>query len=465
MRIPLAFLLSSCLAVCQTFTPTPAGDDLFNRQDWAGAAREFRRAAEAHPDDGRAWFRLGSSLHRMQSYPEAAQAFRRAAEHNFQAPLAMAGAARAYAAGNDAAQALDWLGKAAQAGFAQPGFIDSDPALAALKSRSEYASIGERIRKNGKPCLTAPEYRQFDFWLGEWDVEVSGRNVGRSRIEKIDDGCIVQENWMPASGIDGKSWNYYNSATGKWEQLWMSAGMVLKLEGGLDGKAMAYRGVTTPNGATVLHRLTFTPMEGGKIHQFWEQSPDGGKTWTAAFDGIYVPRPEQPISAEDRQQLLAHLKRSQQVFAEALRGLSPAQAHFKAGPDRWSILECAEHLAQAEQLLFADAMEGLKLPVGAKSQATTDQILQVWGTRTQKVKSSGDYDPIGRWPDLATIKQVFDERRAKTIEFVATTQADLRDRVCCGQLDIWQQILALSAHTLRHVQQMDEVKASPGYPR
>jgi hypothetical protein len=208
-------------------------------------------------------------------------------------------------------------------------------------------------------------------------------------------------------------------------------------------------------------------MENGKVHQFWEQARDDGKTWTVAFDGIYLPREleETAISDADRQELLDHLKRSQRIFADALRGVSPAQAHFKAAPDRWSILECAEHLAQAEQLLFADAKDGLKLPRGSKSSVTKDQILQTWGTSAQKVKSSGDYDPIGRWPDLAAIRRVFDERRAKTLQFVSATQADLRGRICCGDLDIWQQLLGLSAHTLRHVQQMNEIKADPSYPK
>jgi mannose-6-phosphate isomerase-like protein (cupin superfamily) len=182
---------------------------------------------------------------------------------------------------------------------------------------------------------------------------------------------------------------------------------------------------------------------------------------------MYLPHDakEQPISAAERQELLEHLKHSQAAFAAELRGLSAEQARFKPAPDRWSILDCAEHLAQAEQLLFNDAMAGLKLPTGGKSTVTTEAILNVWGTRTQKVKSSGEYDPKGRWPDLPAAQRAFEERRAKTIQFVTETQADLRGRICCDNLDIWQQLLALSAHTLRHVQQMEEVKADAAYPK
>jgi hypothetical protein len=283
-RAPAAALL-----VSQTFTPTPEGDALFGKQDWAGAAREFKTATERSPEDGRAWFRLGASFHRMGQYHDAA--FERAVQYQFQTPMAMAGVARAYAALNDPAKAIEWLNKAGAAGFAQMTFVDSDPHLSALKACPEFAAIHERIRLNGKPCVTGAEYRQFDFWVGEWDVEVSGRKIAHSRIEKIADGCIIQENWMPLNGVEGKSWNFYNSATGKWEQLWMSAGSVLKLEGQIKSGALVYTGVTPqPSGPSVQERLTFTPLENGKVHQFWEQSRDAGKTWTVAFDGIYLPR-------------------------------------------------------------------------------------------------------------------------------------------------------------------------------
>jgi len=171
------------------------------------------------------------------------------------------------------------------------------------------------------------------------------------------------------------------------------------------------------------------------------------------------------LSDTERQQLLDHLKNSQKVFADALHGLSPAQAKFKPAPDRWSILECAEHLTQAEQLLFTDVMHALSSPAGKKSRASDENVLDVWGTRKQKAQSSGEYDPAGRWPDLAAVHKEFDARRAKTIEFVTKTQEDLRGRLCCGGMDLYQQLLGISAHTLRHVEQMNEVKAQPGYPK
>src|SRR5882724_2326521 len=76
------------------------------------------------------------------------------------------------------------------------------------------------------------------------------------------------------------------------------------------------------------------------------------------------------LSETERQQLLDHLKNSQRVFAEAIHELSPAQAKFKSAPDRWSILECAEHLAQAEQLLLTEVTNALGSADGKKSKAS-----------------------------------------------------------------------------------------------
>lgn len=172
-----------------------------------------------------------------------------------------------------------------------------------------------------------------------------------------------------------------------------------------------------------------------------------------------------PLSDSDRRQLLDHLNQSRKTFVEAIQGLTPAQAKFKPAANRWSVLECAEHLTQAEQLLFADVQDALQGPIGKKSRVSDASVLDVWGTRKQKAQSSGDYDPIGRWPDLGAVLNEFNRRRDITIEFVTNTKEDLRGRTCCGGMDLYQQLLGISAHTLRHVEQMSEVKADPGFPK
>jgi hypothetical protein len=141
------------------------------------------------------------------------------------------------------------------------------------------------------PGCTAPEHRQFDFWVGEWVVRgPKGQQAGINRIEKVENGCAIQENWTASNGTTGRSLNFYNPASKTWRQAWAGGGGVLILEGTFDGKQMVLQGESfDPKGARVRDRITWSPLEGGMLRQLWEQSSDGGKTWSIVFDGRYSP--------------------------------------------------------------------------------------------------------------------------------------------------------------------------------
>lgn len=144
------------------------------------------------------------------------------------------------------------------------------------------------------PSCATPEYRQFDFWQGDWDVrDPSGKIVGRNRIVAVQGGCALQENWAGASGHSGTSLNIYDTDRKRWHQTWVdSNGGLLQLDGGIVDGAMVMRGETasdTPT-KTSLQRITWTPQRDGRVRQLWESSSDGGRTWNVVFDGMYSKR-------------------------------------------------------------------------------------------------------------------------------------------------------------------------------
>ena len=142
-------------------------------------------------------------------------------------------------------------------------------------------------------CETRPEARQFDFWIGEWDVVANGKPAGINRIEKILGGCVLQENWTGAGGSSGKSWNWFDIGDRKWHQLWLDAAgnPQLNLSGSVTGDVMKYEGTSIgPKGITIHNRLQFFKLEGDRVRQLWEQSRDGGTTWSVVFDGEYRRR-------------------------------------------------------------------------------------------------------------------------------------------------------------------------------
>jgi hypothetical protein len=147
-----------------------------------------------------------------------------------------------------------------------------------------------------KPC-SLPVFRQFDFWVGEWEAYgPKGNKGGDSKISIILDSCIILEEWTSASvqqGLRyaGKSFNTYNTATKQWQQTWVdnAGGTTEYLRGeGSDGKIIFYADkVIGPQGKLFIRRLTFTKLSNDKVRQFGERSDDGGTTWTTEYDLEY----------------------------------------------------------------------------------------------------------------------------------------------------------------------------------
>jgi hypothetical protein len=141
-------------------------------------------------------------------------------------------------------------------------------------------------------ACSRPEHRQFDFWVGEWDVtRPDGRQAGTNRIRPIHGGCALQEEWSGRGGFSGTSLNAFDASTGRWHQTWVgSDGLLLQLDGGLKDRTMELTGATVgANGARTLQRIRWTPMGGtpARVRQLWETSTDGGRTWSVTFDGTY----------------------------------------------------------------------------------------------------------------------------------------------------------------------------------
>jgi len=147
-----------------------------------------------------------------------------------------------------------------------------------------------------KPC-EGPEYRQFDFWIGDWRVEGrDGKLAGTNRIERIAGGCGLQETWTAATGGGtGRSLNGYATDDGKWHQVWIgSGGLQMHLVGGLRDGSMVLEGRTIDRSRhLILQRITWTPHDDGRVRQVWEQSIDEGKSWKVGFVGMYSRTPEE----------------------------------------------------------------------------------------------------------------------------------------------------------------------------
>lgn len=140
-------------------------------------------------------------------------------------------------------------------------------------------------------CQTA-EYRQFDFWLGTWQVTNKlNKNISSNKVSSINNGCGLLEEYTTESGYQGKSLNIYDQTDGLWHQTWVdTSGLRLVLAGRWQEKQgnMVLEGKGyDKNMLELLNKIIWTPLDNGTIRQQWLQSRDQGKTWQSIFDGIY----------------------------------------------------------------------------------------------------------------------------------------------------------------------------------
>jgi hypothetical protein len=149
------------------------------------------------------------------------------------------------------------------------------------------ATIAFSARAAG--ACDASEHRQFDFWLGEWNVRTpDGKLAGANSIKSEYGGCVLHERYSTSRGYSGESLNVYDAGRKVWHQTWVDTdGALLLLEGGLRGQSMVLEGqVVGPKGEITKHRITWTPQADGSVRQHW-QSSEGNGEWSTAFDGTY----------------------------------------------------------------------------------------------------------------------------------------------------------------------------------
>ena len=142
------------------------------------------------------------------------------------------------------------------------------------------------------PC-DQPAFRQFDFWVGDWEVrDPRDRVVGHNVITAEQDGCVLVERWRSVTGNTGISINYYEPRSARWKQTWISPSLILEMTGDFRDGVLTLQGPMQYIGTnqTTWLRGVWTPLPDGRVRQHFVESRDEGKTWQEWFDGYYVRR-------------------------------------------------------------------------------------------------------------------------------------------------------------------------------
>lgn len=133
--------------------------------------------------------------------------------------------------------------------------------------------------------------RQFDFWIGEWEVYTNDEVVGENTIQLLQNGNVLQENWISEKqNFTGTSYSFYNAKIKKWQQVWVDKnGNNLLLKGFFENGKMVL--VSDPDSNmgedNSIHKITWMQMPNGNVKQSWESTIDKGKNWSIQFEGTY----------------------------------------------------------------------------------------------------------------------------------------------------------------------------------
>jgi tetratricopeptide (TPR) repeat protein len=267
-------------------------DALFADSKWGQAATAYTQITASEPTNGQAWQNLGECYLQLGKLNESLQAFTQAVQQSFRPALNKVNVARVQIAMGNTRQALDTLKEVEASGQAPRlrAYIAGATEFQKLSSNPEY----HQFLKSTIPCQTS-EFRQFDFWIGDWSVEnPAGQKVGDNLVTREQDGCVLIEHWKGRGIETGTSFNYYDIRDKKFHQLYLdnsgNAGAFPPMAGVLVGNKMV---MVSDEKVSPIFRWTWYVISPGKVRQMAEQSNNSQKTWQIVWDSVYVNKAQQ----------------------------------------------------------------------------------------------------------------------------------------------------------------------------
>jgi hypothetical protein len=188
---------------------------------------------------------------------------------------------------------LEQLDSAIIHGYANIPELDTAKEFDQLRNDLEFQNLLTKANDNLFPCKKNAHAREFDFWIGEWNVYPTGSSqlVGSSSVQMASGGCLILENWT-AIGVpnNGKSMNFVDPVNNKWKQVWVGSGggVTEYINGEYKDSAMQFESFSKSPQGNMQIRFRFFNQGPNKVRQFQEFSTDDGKTWNVSYDLTYI---------------------------------------------------------------------------------------------------------------------------------------------------------------------------------
>jgi tetratricopeptide (TPR) repeat protein len=297
-RICMVLLLSSFTTTVSSQGSNVA-DSLLGHDQFTKAKSLYESLLKTTAvNDPLTYNKLGYCYHNLGDYAGAVKLYMKALELNLPPGAKWAlysRMARSYARLKDADRCFIALDSAFANGYSNALELEKLEDYNAMRKDARFKTFFDKVYAANYTCSTDLKSREFDFWMGEWDVYPTGgyRKSGHSLIQRTDGECTIVENWTSLNSpfsYTGKSLNFFNQATGTWQQYWHDSakGYLFSDEGQYKDGAMRFKQKGKDKKGEFIANFIFYNMGPDRIRQYQEKSYDSGKTWQTSLDLTYI---------------------------------------------------------------------------------------------------------------------------------------------------------------------------------
>jgi hypothetical protein len=179
------------------------------------------------------------------------------------------------------------------------------------------------------------------------------------------------------------------------------------------------------------------------------------------------------LTPDERKFAIDYYVKTRDKLLADVKGLSVAQVNWRVDSTRWSVYQCTEHIALAETMIWQWIQMTEHSPATPEKRSdvkhTTEELMTATTDRSHKFQAPEMLKPGAQFDGEQAALDAFVRRRDSTMDYIRTTQDDLKDHFIThpvfGTMDLYQGLVLLAAHTARHTLQIEEVMASPGFPK
>lgn len=273
-------------------------DTFYFKGEWQKAIPYYKKALTDTSTNALLWQRLAYANYMSENFDDALGYYKKSLANKPNPVLQniiYTNVLNIYEKENKPNDAFAFLKEAAEKGFNNVALIDTTKFFKPYTNDNAFKEAYHKVLVNAYPCFTQPHHNDFDYWVGEWDVYVTGTNnlIGKSSITKEDGGCSIHEFFKSlVSPQSGNSISYYNTKNQKWEQLYVGSGggNTFYTDGEYKDGKMHFTYNLNYNGTLYPGNFIFYNISPDEVRQYQDYTVDGGKTFKVGYDFTYKRR-------------------------------------------------------------------------------------------------------------------------------------------------------------------------------